>query len=552
MKTNVESLEQLFEYLTSLCKANDITLFGVTRDAERLANGILKRKYVYAVDFAVYADDYDKLLSALESGGEYDIESLENNEHMPAIGIRCTDRSTMYYDPTDSGSFLCNGIHLNIWPLIRRPRNGYKNKFINLKERFWERKETYGTKALPLKSRIKEGVIRFLFKLFGEKRAGRSLMRSCISRSKASKGKYTFHLPNSAICEITEKEIKDYPVIETNGIMMKCFPNASPVHRKYYRLRRLTGTYALFSPNISWDEIVKFDGIGAKADRMAYIKSIRDRNKNYIVALNDAMKYWKLMEMTYARMQYYNDFAPDKEYLMGLYKEGDYEKLSEELARYSKALSGYNKYKMTLCFDADFLEMALAVLIYKDRPERANKLLRNVKIEHMESVEEYLQREETGGVLDMDMCRKRYELLKEKLAALEEGITIKDNKIDDSDPDDAGDEEYPPFEMKTDGDRIDIYIYGKNTGCEPEDRGKTCEQEIVVNGPFIDEYRTDVEFNYIHFIIDAAITKTPIWQNTLKFSFEGLAENERLEYVGYGSLNYYRDKMALCYLLQRF
>ncbi len=551
MRSNVEVLEQLFDELTSTCKTLGITLFGVTRDAERLAEGILKRKYVYAVDFAVYAEDFGELLHALEGRDNFAVESLENNPHMPGIGIRFTDKDSLYYDPTDAGSFCYNGIHLNIWPLIRRPKNGFANKIINLKERFWEKKETYELEPRSFGDKCKEGLIRVLFKLFGEQRTGRSLMKRCLSRSAAAKGKYTFHLPNGVICEMTAKEIRSYPCIETRGIMMKCFPSDSTVHRKYYRLRRLTKTFAVFSSDVPWEDLVQFDGIGSESKRKDFIKNIRKRNENYIVALNDAMDYWKLMEMSYERVQFYRDFYPQKDALMNLYHEKRYEELSDALDLYIKALTRYNKKNLTLCFDVDFFEMAMAVLVYKDRPERAAKLLRNVKLEHMESVGEYLQREEMGLVLDMEMCRKRQAYLEEMLGFMEQEISIRDNSIKDTDPDSAEDsQDKPPFERTEQGGKIHIYIYARNLECEPENLGKTGEQEIIVNGPSIDELNTEVEYNNIHFIVDAEITKTPVWQSTLTFSFEGLEENERLEYVGYGSVNYYRDKMALCYLMQ--
>lgn len=552
MRKNVEVLEQLFDDLAMECKTRGITLFGVTRDAERLAEGILKRKYVHAVDFAVYAEDFDQLLHTLEGRDNFAVESLENNPHMPAIGIRFTDKDSLYYDPTDAGSFRYNGIHLNIWPLIRRPKNGIANKFINLKERFWEKKETYELEPRGFGDKCKEGLIRVLFKLFGEQRTGRSLMKRCLSRSAAAKGKYTFHLPNGVICEMTAKEIRDYPCIETRGIMMKCFPSDSTVHRKYYRLRRLNGTYAVFNPNVSWEDMVRFDGIGSESKRKDFIKNIRKRNENYIVALNDAMNYWKLMELSYERIQFYRDCYPQKDALMSLYHEKNYEALSDALDLYIKALTRYNKQNLTLCFDVDFFEMAMAVLVYKDRPERAAKLLRNVKLEHMESVGEYLQREETGVILDMDMCRKRKAYLEEMLGFMEQEITIKDKSIKDTNPDSCEEtQDVPPFERKEHENQIDIYLYARNLECEPKDKGKTGEQEIIVNGPSIDELNTDVEYNYIHFIVDAEIAKSPVWQSTLSFSFEGLEENEHLEYVGYGSVNYYRDKMALCYLMER-
>ena len=402
MKTNIQVLTQLAKELIAICNDQGTDVFALTDDTEGLIKGTLKDERVFAVDFAIYAEKYDSILKKLSEMSGRVTETLRTNSGMPGIGIRYSDPETVFFDPELPGQYLCNGLHINILPLIRRPKKTIGDKIINYEERLWERKNESALGSL-------------YFKVLGEKRMGRNLLDKQLKRSKSAKGKYTLHFPGGAICDITKKDIKEAETIAFGELFVRRFPKASNAFQRFNKRHDLAKKYSLMSARASWDDMMKLSGGTFTLNRKQYLKAIRKREGRYLQAKRDVEKNWNIIEITYDRFRYYDQYCNDKERHMEMFRNGEYEALRSELSEYIDSLEFYSRRNLAICFDADYLGMALKIIKDKNGLAMARKILDSVKREHLESVGEYLKRLETGEPLNMETCNDRYDALSRSL-----------------------------------------------------------------------------------------------------------------------------------------
>lgn len=385
-RTNITVLKQLVDELMTICNENGLDLFAVTGDAESLLKGTLKDERVFAVDFAVYAEGYDKVFQALGQRPGRVAEDLRTNSGMRGIGIRYSDIETTFFDPELPGRYLCNGLHINVLPMIRRPKKTMGDKILNYEERLWEDK-------------AEKAFARAFFKVLGEKRMGRNLLEKQLKRSKSAKGKYTLHFPGQAICDIAKTDLKEAETIEYNQNFVSIFPKSSAVYQRYHRHHNLAKKYSLMSARVAWDDMMKQCGGTFTLQDKGIQKAIQKRETGYLQARRDVEKYWNLIELTFDRFRFYDRYCKGSE------------ETEADLSEYLQALDYYSRRNLALCFDPDYFERALKAIKEQSGQGMAKKILEEVKLEHLESVEEYEKRMEKGEPLSMQMCKARYEAI---------------------------------------------------------------------------------------------------------------------------------------------
>lgn len=382
-RTNITVLKQLTDELIMICNENGLDLFAVTGDAEALIKGTLDDDRVFAVDFAVYAEGYDKVFQALQKKPGRVAENLRISSGMTGIGIRYSDSETTFFDPELPGRYLCNGLHINVLPMIRRPKKTVGDKILNYEERLWEAKAD-------------RAFARIFFKIFGEKRIGRNLLDKQLKRSKSAKGKYTLHFPGQAICDIAKDDIREAETIECNQNFVSIFPKSSTVYQRYHRHHNLAKKYSLMSARVTWDDMMKLSGGTFTLQNKGYLKAIQRRETGYLQARRDVEKYWNLIELTFDRFRFYDRYCKGTE---------------DFLSEYVQALDYYYRRNLALCFDPDYFEKGLKVIKEQSGSAMVKRILESVKLEHMESVGEYEKRMEEGQPISMPTCRERYEAI---------------------------------------------------------------------------------------------------------------------------------------------
>ena len=558
MRTNVNVLEQLLAEIVDVCKENKISLFAITKDAVRLAERELRSKKVYAIDYAIYAKDYDRLILALGAKEDRKVESFYNNPHMPGTVLRYSDETSLLYSPTEAGSFLCNGIHINVWPLIRRPSRGFKNKIINLKERLCEEKEAVKIKNYVFSAAIRQKAAILLWSVLGQKRASRKLLQTIISRSAAAKGPYTFHLPNAPIVTTTKEEIKGLPQVMVDEYGIKVFTKRTDIGRYYDNRRRMLDDHSLMSTSTSWSDYTARADSAMIPDRRRLLKLLRARERGYLRQLEEIREYWGLLQLSYERIMYHDMYSAHKNEYMNLYEQEEFEALYLKLAEYIRSLSFFAKRKQGLCFDVDLFEATLTVLIEKGKYRLAERVLSYVKLEHMENVEEYLKRHETGGVLDTALCRKRLETLNTKIHAAKEDymsriLEIEKERFSESESDADSESEteivlqnQEPVIVKESDGCTEVNILARNKKRDAKYKGLVSSQTIRMSSAFEDDINENTEYNDIHFIIDEEIICQQLWDDVMEHMKCLSVENEASGYLLYEDAIYFHKKLILC------
>ena len=567
MKTNIDILEQMLGELITACQDDHIELYAVTRDAERLLEGNLKRSSVVGVDFAVFADYYETLCDKLSENGERKVETMRINPHMDGIGIRYVNTQTSYFDPMKSGTFLYNGLFLNIWPLIRRPRKTIHDKRLNLGERLWEEKEVVkiSGKEISFGFRCKRLLNRFFWLIHDEKRFGQILLDKQLSRSKKHKGDYTLHFPNEPICRFSKEETSIIYYGENAGFPVYVFQENSQIGRKYYKTRRSARAYSLMSANIPWNEYARYTKNEYLNQRSRIIDLVNRRERDYFSAVREARQYWNLIQLSYDRIQFYYKYAELKGRHQEFYQQKKFDALAKELFDYTEALKYYTKRKLSLCFDLDYLEIAMVTLMENGNRKVPRRAIRHLKPEHTESVEEYLKREAQGGVCSKEALVDRHQefvtrmkktIDKYKAMADQEELSedaadnVDENGNDENVLEETQGLKIHPFRVEWCENSINIYIEARNTSCDNLYKEIYGQQEIFISNlsmPVLDE---EVEYNSIHIKLDRFLEETDIWKHTLNYYIKYFSNNEKIRYVSYYDTRYLLEKVALCYLTE--
>lgn len=558
MRTNVNVLEQLLAEIVDVCKDNNINLFAVTKDAVRLAERDLRSKKVYAVDYAIFAKDYDRLILALESREDRKVESFYNNPHMPGTVLRYSDTTSLLYSPTEAGTFLCNGIHINLWPLIRRPSGGFRNKMINLMERLCEEKEMVKIKNYDFLGAIRQKTVILLWGVLGQRRTSQKLLQTIIRRSAAAKGPYTFHLPNAPIVTTTKEEIEGLPQVMVDEYGIKVFTRRTDIGRYYDNRRRMLDDYSLMSTYTSWPDFIARTDSAMIPDRRRILKLLRAREQGYLRQLEEIREYWGLLQLSYERIMYHDMYSAHKNEYMKLYEQKEFEALDLKLADYINSLSFFAKRKQGLCFDVDLFEATLTALIEEGKYRLAERVLSYVKLEHMENVDEYLRRHETGEALDTMVCRERMEALNMKIQAAKEDyksriLEIEKERFSESKADtDTGSEteivlqnQEPVTVKKADG-CMEVNILARNKKHDDKYKGLVSSQTIRMSRAFEEEINENTEYNDIHFIIDGTIMCQQLWNDVMDHMKCLSAENEASGYLLYEDAVFFHKKLILC------
>ena len=128
-------------------------------------------------------------------------------------------------------------------------------------------------------------------------------------------------------------------------------------------------------------------------------KAIQKRETGYLQARRDVEKYWNLIELTFDRFRFYDRYCKGSE------------ESEADLSEYLQVLDYYSRRNLALCFDPDYFERALKAIKEQSGQGMAKRILEEVKLEHLESVEEYEKRMEKGEPLSMQMCKARYEAI---------------------------------------------------------------------------------------------------------------------------------------------
>lgn len=553
MRTNYEVLEQLLAELIAACRDNNIRLFALTEDAEALIQHTLRRRNAYDADYVIFADDYDKLIKALEANDGRVAESLYNNPDMPGTLIRYSDKTTMLYNPAEHGEYLCNGIHINIWPLVRRPSGSMSDKILNYMERLCEQKESAKILRYSTAFGIKQKAIGALWSICGRKRMSAGLLRRIISRSSVSKGAYTFHYPNAAILRITGGEIKDLPVINCGDFGVRVLNERTEIGREYYRGAKAPRNYSIMSTGTTWDEFLKQADPSLIPDKDRVMKLARAREKIYLSRLRGIREYWDLLQMAYDRVRYYDELGSRKNEIISLYENGDYRSIRTVLNNYIASLTFFAKRKMALCFDVDIFEIALAAIAENGEYKLAEELAEFVRPEHMESVEEFTEREKNGGELDMKECRERREALIGRLKAFIDDHMEQGEKEAEENNSAAAESvvRNRTVTVTEEPDRVIVDLFTRNINCEPEFRERRGRQVIEADSVSMADIRRDLEYVDIEYVINKEIAESQLLRDAVEYLVCLSKTAGSAEYILFEAAEHFHNKIKLYHLLNQ-
>lgn len=547
--------EVLEALLLEICEASRMVnaeIYAVGDTGWSLLNNNRIASDVYALNVAIKSDDINRVIDKLRCNNDHRaIESVHNNAKINGMYFRYVDIDTVCYDFRKKNRYVYNGIHINIWILKKNLKNRRINKLLIMSERCWECKEMdiYTPKRATLKMRSLKMIATIIWKIIGEKRGGKFLLKELINSNHKTKETYRFNMPLLKICKITNDAFKNCRIINFKGYKIKIFTKDTKIMVCYKTKIHNIIFSTIVNSSVSNSEYLS--ALGEKSFfsnkwYKKYAELIRWRAKKYLPIRRIVWDSWTELYFSYDRFNLWDYYNEQKIELLNLYYKEEYIKLEVLLSYYMEKLDIYDKKQKGLCFDVEILKLALTIYCLKGNKKKAFNIINNIRIEHFESVGEYEVRYQKHCSLNKDKLLKRKKQLQEYVKQFEiyslRAYIYSNEPFGRSNSD--VNERYP-FECVHNDDKYILICSIKNDKCNEEYRKIHVNQTIEVESEEIEKIYFDAEY------VSLAIVCTKEFFLLHKKTIYGYLNrvSDEKQYISYDYVNELLYKLKAIYLL---
>jgi len=341
-------------------------------------------------DFSIMikADDVKKFIKAVSKKENREIECLGNNPKFPGSYMRYVASDTLYFPIYRYGIFDKFGFSVNVKILKNAPKNKIKSKIFTVMEAGIEIKNN--TVKMTPRRFVCLAFVKLLG-IMGNKNRARFIFNSLNSTTrKNGRKKYMYYKPAlGKRIKYRRAIFKSTKLIKLNGVS---FPipkdkefvsiNIGDVN-KPIKMSTFGSTY-IIDENIAYRDYLK------ECKRQDFPNSFFRKRKKLLkkdIEIKPYKKYvskcWDLLYRTRDRFELYEKYMPQKQEIISLYNDNNFEELNIILDDYLKALELYAGKGLGIVFDPVIFEITIELLIKMDKKKSAQTYIKYAPKEHL-------------------------------------------------------------------------------------------------------------------------------------------------------------------------
>ena len=354
-------LHKLLKEFDAICTREGIPYFLGPALTEDAVNRRAMRQDCYANQIVMRPCDRERLICALQKNLSSDrlVDCFETNGHYANFSVRYCDTTSIFFDCRDGGLYQGNSICVEVLFIV--PDSGTK---------WTQRKNTFLTAAVEGAAmpsaffnthakKVLAGLVgRAMMLLLGKKETKRMLWK-------------LIYAPHKKV-DILQGRIKNYrsswcdlPPLdfsERRTAYLSNAPFAVPENYAAYITKMKKTPQAPNTINLNLDsQIIAIPHADASAFLVGMHWEIRLRAKceSKINRLYEKVKSpyivqsWLYAQRSLARLEMMRKYMPQKEMIMELYHNQEYDKLEEFLSDYISNIERFAKKNLAIYFDAD-------------------------------------------------------------------------------------------------------------------------------------------------------------------------------------------------------
>ena len=324
------------------------------------------------------------------------LESWLNEPRFGNFGCRYVNDNTLYLDLPNCHHYTHYGLAVTISVLRDFPSNRIRSKLATVKETGFEmtfaegkrevnRKNEFYEKLTRAKMKSPEERLRFTQDMFDEfcKTYDNPDAERCFSKYFRTE-RHHYYRSWFDEPQMTTLEGREFPVPKEQYFIS--------LYGRGYMKRRLSGrrltSYVIVDTEIPYKEYMRqIDSFALPLDEYVRHREAYIRKQQEGQPLVDTIKhYWDLLFRTGDRFDLYEHYAPIKDELVRLRRQGRHDELKALLAPYREKLMKNYKLGLGLCFDPEILDIMLEELRREGREDLAAQIRTMIPPEHMEPI----------------------------------------------------------------------------------------------------------------------------------------------------------------------
>ena len=375
-----EVLIQLLTEIDDVCQRNSIsyTLMGpAALDAYR--TGSLAATTM-SIDVGMTLKDAKRVRNLLMKTGRKNrmVDSLYDNDDYPDFSMRYSDTSTTAIDLANYKGLKSQGIAVRILILRTRTTHGRRSKAAWSLFRYYERGwyynhpsydhgRPYKKEELAIRRRAarqmalsKSHYVRQMLKLFELTQHGSTRNVALMVRN-TPRNTVRFRAKTFAGTMLVGLEGKYFLISSKPAQLFSAYYGSA------WRRRVIDSSDCLarhiYDAEISYSQLLSSlgeEGLGLPEPTLFHDVSLANTEvRPFLKTVNDA---WRIVLRTGARVRLWEQYLPQKDAILELYEQGDWNQLEVILAEYNKTARRYHKLGYGMCFDEDILTVYCAML----------------------------------------------------------------------------------------------------------------------------------------------------------------------------------------------
>ena len=341
-------------------------------------------------DFSIMmkAEDVKKFTKAVKEKENREIECLANNPKFPGTYMRYVAKDTLYFPIYRYKIYNKSGFSINIKILKNVPKNRIKSKIFTAMEAGIEINNN------TIKMTLRRYICLIFVKLlgiFGAKNRAK-LIFNCLNSTTKKNGrkKYVYYKPTlGKRVKYSRKIFKEKRNIKLNGVDFTIPKSKEFIDinigdvNKPIRMSTFGNTY-IIDPTIPYEEFLK------ECKVQKFPNSFYKKRKKLLeedLKIKPYKKYvskcWDLLYRTRDRFELYEKYMPQKDEIIKLYNENNFDELNVILDDYLKALELYYGKGLGIVFDPVIFQITIDLLIKKGKKNSAKNYIKYVPKEHL-------------------------------------------------------------------------------------------------------------------------------------------------------------------------
>lgn len=381
----------LLEEIKKICEANNITYYLAPGTSHLACTFEGHSQDSINLGVMVPAGEIKKLINLIEKEKYEDrkLDYMGNYKNFISFQVHYVDSSTTFVNFGRGTDVSCYGARVSIIPIRTIDR---KSKLSGILETGWECNGYRFTREITFKRLISIGFVRMAM-IIGKRNLANILFNYFCKNASGKGTKYSIKLTTKKEVLLDEKYFSQDNEVKFQGDYFKCLAHIEDFLEYYYgaswKEECLNAVKkdnnVVISSEVPYEEYLK----EAEAEGVSLYKVFSDKRKN-LLSEKFVLPYIKrhrqallIAKRSGARLKYYEELQQQREEILSLYENNDFEQLEIIFDELEKETLFYLRRNLGLCVSKEYFEIICELLKYHKKEYLVQKLEALIPPEHM-------------------------------------------------------------------------------------------------------------------------------------------------------------------------